>query len=279
RIRRQFPSVPQGNTYLLLETALEAMAYKTAVTGTKKSKPTARTGSGPCRDSSTSAPLPNLNYADDTDTEMKETVTTTNNDHHNDDDALEPLSTQQKQQQWEERGARGGKVTNEMLQQQEEANDDHVEGYYDMPREPNGEQLLFIPSNNNNSDNNGNSNNKNEQSAAATPALVPDCSISHNSPRNFGVDETDEQCADLALNPHYQQPRQKQQRLDDYQCLEIDLEMDEWRRREQGKQNEQSDFSDFGDFSEEEEEQQQQQFEDEEDESGLVEQDEGMWGE
>ncbi|KAF8947087.1 hypothetical protein BGZ47_010332 [Haplosporangium gracile] len=114
-------------------------------------------------------------------------------------------------------------------------------------------------------------NSSNEQPAAATPALVPDRSTSHSSPRNFGVDETDEQRADQALNPYYQQLRQKQQRPDDYQCLEIGLEMDEWRRSEQGEQSEQSDFSDFDDFSEEE--QHQQQFEDEENE------DEDMWEE
>ncbi|KAK5827134.1 hypothetical protein F5H01DRAFT_361590 [Linnemannia elongata] len=298
RIRGQYPTVPQSSTHLLLETALEAMAYKTVMKGTTKSRTTTRTGRG--RDSISTIPITNDTKHIEPDAKMREPIATNttdnnNNNNHdnNDSDAREPWSTKQKQQPLED----GGKWTNKKLLQQEEASnnnddddDDHdVEDYFPSPQlppfvpgEPSPEyaHLLFISSCS--FDNNNNNNTKNNTNNEQRAALVLDC----NTGPNFG-DEIGKR-ADLALNYHHQDQQQQQQQAQQQQrqrqeCLELDLEMDEWRRSEQVEQEsevDQSNFSDFNDFSEEEEEEQNKLFE-EDDESALVDEDEDleMWGE
>ncbi|OAQ25372.1 hypothetical protein K457DRAFT_129065 [Linnemannia elongata AG-77] len=302
RLRGQYPTIPQGSTHLLLETALEAMAYKTVMKGTTKSRTTTRTGRG--RDSISTIPIANDTKHIEPDAKMREPIATNttdnnNNNNHdnNDSNAREPWSTKQKQQPLED----GGKWTNEKLQQQEEANnnndedDDHdVEDYFPSPQlppfvpgEPSPEyaHLLFISSCS--FDNNNNNNTKNNTNNKQRAALVPDC----NTSPNFG-DEIGKH-ADLALNYHHQDQQQQQQqaqqqRRQRQECLELDLEMDEWRRSEQVEQEsevDQSNFSDFNDFSEEEEEEEEEEEQnklfEEDDESALVDEDEDleMWGE
>ncbi|KAG9072150.1 hypothetical protein KI688_006374 [Linnemannia hyalina] len=248
--------------------SIQAIAYKTVMNGTTKSRTTTRIG--PRRDLIPSIPIPNGTNNTDANAEMREPRATSMTGN----DAREPWSTHQKQQHSENEDE--GKGTNKELQQQEEANnnndDDDAGDYFPspqlpplVPREPSPEQehFLFISY----SFNNNITNINHEQGAAH----VPDC----NTSPNVG----DEICerTDLALN-HRQTQQQQQQRRQRQECLELDLEMDEWRTCEQDEQGEgdQSDFSDFNDFSEEE---QNQLFE--ENGGGLVDEDEDleMWGE
>ncbi|KAG0296981.1 hypothetical protein BGZ96_008017 [Linnemannia gamsii] len=238
RIRQQFPTVPQGNTALLLETALEALAYRTVMTGGTKSRTTrpwtgVGLGSGRrSRDSSTSLPILNDANNADADAEMEVPMATINtNDNLKDIDAREPTSFIQRSQQWEKRKRR----TNEDLQL-EKGNDGAVESFLQpfVPREPSNEQqyILFISSSNNNNNNEPPPPSPSPHAAAAAAPIL-NCN--------------------LALYQYCNQ--QQHDHDDDEQCLELDLEMDEW-----DKQSEQSDFFDIS------EEEQQLDDDDDEDE-------------
>ncbi|KAF9538886.1 hypothetical protein EC957_006068 [Mortierella hygrophila] len=249
--------------------SIQAIAYKTVMNETTKSR-TTTTRIGPRRDLISSIPIPKSTNNTDANAEMRETIAT----NVTDNDAREPWKQQQSEKEDE------GKGTNEEQQQQEEANNDDDDGDDDdvgdyfpspklpplAPREPSHEHqhFLFMSSY---SFNNNTTNINIEQGAAH----VPDCDTNPNV--------GDEICerTDLALN-HRQNQNQQQQRRQRQECLELDLEMDEWRSREQDEQGEgdQSDFSDFNDFSEEE---QNQLFE--EDRGELVDEDEDseMWKE
>lgn len=245
--------------------------------GTKSKTTTIKTGLGSgsgCRSRDSSTPLPILNDANNADAgaEMKVPMATNNtNNNCNNNDAREPTSLIQRTQQWKKRGER----TNGDLER-EKGNDDVVEGFKDtclqpcVPREPSNEHqdMLFISSSNNNT---------NELSPPLPPspppaatALIPDCGTNLNSPRNrnsFDImnEITDKrQLADLALSQNCNQ--QQHEYDDDEQCLELDLEMDEW-----DKQSEQSDFFDI---SEEEQQLDDDDVDDEDGKFGLVEEDE-----